>query len=407
MQPHVIYHIAQMGNWRDVVNQQLMLLRQVGLHRDVGITFLGTEIRWVVDRCIVHGVTAKILQHDPNLNHCETLAMIEVEKLAKTTENPILYFHTKGVSAPHHAQKTDWRRFMEEWVIRRWRENVTYLEDHDAVGVSWWQGGEQHFSGNFWISNPSWIRKLPNFIQYHWDKGGSRFSCEMWIGAHQWCKARSVGLKEQILSWFDFTGHMPEPLPKERTLPLTVCIPTIPRRLNLLNRAVESVKRQTANVKMIVEVDCDKQGAMVTRNKALARVDTPWVAFLDDDDELYPDHCELLYDLAVRSDSDVAYGGFTVLGDEEYPQPSPLEYGNLGDPFNAEELLRGNYIPVTVVAQTKKLIDAGGFQYATGTKFEDYGLWLKLLNTGARFTPWHEATWKWTRGSGRTEGLPQ
>lgn len=78
---------------------------------------------------------------------------------------------------------------------------------------------------------------------------------------------------------------------------VTVVIPSIPPRAKLLHRALDSVltQRYTADA-IVVEVDRDHAGAAVTRNRGLAKVDTEWTAFLDDDDVFGPDHlAELMH----------------------------------------------------------------------------------------------------------------
>ena len=410
--PIVVYNVASMGNWKDVVNHQLKLLRQVGLHKEVRISYLGNELTWLKDRCIVHGITAQIINHEQSLNHYETLAILDVERVAKTTERPILYFHTKGVSNPGHLQKTHWRWAMEEWVIRRWKENVEHLKDHDAVGVSWCEGGEQHFSGNFWIANPLWIRRLPNFAEYHANKGYVRFSCEMWIGAAQWCKAKSLGIKNEILSWFPCDQLIPEYPRPSVTVPVTVCIPSIPPRAKLLDRALDSVKYQTVNCSVAVELDHTKEGSAVTRNKALERIQTEYVAFLDDDDELYADHIELLYNHAVKTGADVVYSGCLVLDPNETPIPMNEMWGRFGQLFDPELLRKKAYIPVTSLVRTE-LAKKAQFKRANGTDYDDWGFYLGLLDLGAKFEHLPEVTWKWNHWGygtkdtpGNTSGMP-
>jgi hypothetical protein len=197
-QPHVVYHVAGMGNWKEVVPEQLSLLVDTSL-KDIRIIHLGEDREWLEKEIRRHGLDARIILSDPNLHHCETLAMIEVERLAKEerTDRPILYMHTKGVSNPGDMGKRKWRVLMEEAVVRQWRENVLHLERHDAVGVNWLEHGEQHFSGTFWIARPDWIRRLPNFRAYHSARGMNRYSCEMWIGAAQWCRAKSLVCSNQ------------------------------------------------------------------------------------------------------------------------------------------------------------------------------------------------------------------
>jgi len=76
---------------------------------------------------------------------------------------------------------------------------------------------------------------------------------------------------------------------------ITVIVPTIPTRGELLNRALETVAAQTLQpAGVIVEMDQKREGAATVRNRALDRVSTEFVAFLDDDDELLPNHLKLL-----------------------------------------------------------------------------------------------------------------
>jgi hypothetical protein len=193
--PHVVYHIAALGNWREVVTEQLILLKESGL-TSVRATFVGVGFDWLRMEAKKHGIELTVVRSDINVVHYETFAMLEIERLAKTTDRPILYMHTKGVSSPGHNGKRSWRRAMEEYVVRRWRDNLQFIADggkYDAVGLNWHQHGQQHFSGNFWIARADWIRQLPPYAEYHGHMGLNRLSCEMWIGAKEWCRAKSLG----------------------------------------------------------------------------------------------------------------------------------------------------------------------------------------------------------------------
>jgi glycosyltransferase involved in cell wall biosynthesis len=78
---------------------------------------------------------------------------------------------------------------------------------------------------------------------------------------------------------------------------ITVVIPTIPPRKALLGRALRSVLHQTYPAAAVsVAVDLKHEGAAKTRQRALDAVQTRWTAFLDDDDELLPNHLEALWE---------------------------------------------------------------------------------------------------------------
>ena len=188
-----------MGHWQTVAAEQLQLLADSGLTQ-VDCTFVGVGTDWLKAEADKHGVKLNMVRADENLLHYETFAMLHIEELAEMTDRPILYFHTKGVSyRPGNKNKRQWRRIMEEYVVRRWRQNLPYLKDHDAVGVNWFDRGEQHFSGTFWMANTAWIRRLPDFASYHAGKDYVRFSCEMWIGAQAVVQGEELGLPERTI----------------------------------------------------------------------------------------------------------------------------------------------------------------------------------------------------------------
>src|SRR6185503_10571017 len=162
----VVYHIASMGNWKEVVLDQLSLLQEVGIN-EVRVTHVGYELEWIEWAFKRFGITLHIVKSDPNTDHYETFAMIEIERLARESELPILYLHTKGVSNPGCQEKWLWRKAMEDHLIRNWKENLKALDDYDIVGVNWISRERPHFSGNFWMARASWIRKLGSFIRFH------------------------------------------------------------------------------------------------------------------------------------------------------------------------------------------------------------------------------------------------
>jgi glycosyltransferase involved in cell wall biosynthesis len=183
---------------------------------------------------------------------------------------------------------------------------------------------------------------------------------------------------------------------------ITVCIPTIPPRRNLLENALRSVRAQTLQpAEVIVETDIGKTGAAATRNRALDRVKTPLVAFLDDDDELYRFHLEYLRDELVSSGADLVYPWFEIIGNSD-----PL--GWFGKPFDPDALRQANYIPVTVLARTEAVRDAGGFRNLrdSGSTCEDWVCWLKMLDNGCKFVHLPEKTWEWVHWYGNSGGSP-
>lgn len=172
---------------------------------------------------------------------------------------------------------------------------------------------------------------------------------------------------------------------------LTVIIPTIPERAHLLVDAKASVKGQvrpagTKAPKVVVVVDTDRRGPAAVRNEAAAAVSTSWVTFLDDDDVWLPQHLAAL--APHRDTADVIYSLGHVVGRPGWdPQ---LEA------FDAARLRQVNYIPLTGLIRTDLFRRAGGFP--VDAAYEDHGLWVALLDAGARFHCVPERTWLYRFG---------
>lgn len=184
---------------------------------------------------------------------------------------------------------------------------------------------------------------------------------------------------------------------------VSVSMATIPVRGNLLLKAVTSVLSQTLLPEVIsIESDFEHAGAARTKNKALSNVSSEWVAFLDDDDMFLPFHLESLMDAAYASGADVIYP--RPLQTEYIPDPEAFGFGRK---FRASAQRIGNLIPSTVLARTSFVKYVGGFQEHSSTKLDDYGLFLTLLDAGAKFYHLDKQTWVWRFNSSiSTQGFP-
>lgn len=190
---------------------------------------------------------------------------------------------------------------------------------------------------------------------------------------------------------------------------ITVIIPSIPPRADYLQRAVASVLSQTfPATALLIEFDHDKTGPAATRNRALEKVQTKYVAFLDDDDQMLPYHLEKLHACIVEHDADLVYPWFQVVS---YRKTAGWDcLGAEGLPFDAAELKERNFIPMTVLAKTKTVRRAGGFvevpewQSTDGSTGEDWGCWRAMQDIGAKFVHLPHRTWLWNWHNKNTSG---
>lgn len=180
---------------------------------------------------------------------------------------------------------------------------------------------------------------------------------------------------------------------------ITVVIPSIPPRGLLLQRAISSVLGQTLPAAgIVVAFDHDREGAGPTRTRGLRQVRSKWVAFLDDDDELYSCHLAMLHEHAEQTGADVIWPWFDVAGGWD---PFPQSRGRPYDPDHPHTF------PVTALVRTELAqhcwfpAPVGPFQSG-----DDDAFWAMLAKLEARFSPISEVTWLWHHDSGNTSGVP-
>lgn len=181
---------------------------------------------------------------------------------------------------------------------------------------------------------------------------------------------------------------------------ISIVIPTVAPRRNMLREAIASVAAQTLLPDtIIIQDDTEHEGAAVTRQRAQERVQTKWTCPLDDDDVLYPQHCELLLAEAMRTGADVVYPWY------DCPAGDPLA-SHEGVPFNNDN---PRLFPVTFLGRTEVICAAGGWQGMEGTvaSQEDWALILNLVKTGAKIVHLPVRTWLWNHHGSNSSGRPE
>jgi glycosyltransferase involved in cell wall biosynthesis len=207
---------------------------------------------------------------------------------------------------------------------------------------------------------------------------------------------------------------------KLRGSDVTVVIPTIPGRHELLDRAIASVHNQDIPVRHIVTVlDEDRRGAAWARTEGMRMVDTDVIAWLDDDDRLKSNHVRVLLAALNRTGHGMAFSYATFIGGRDplaVCQNGQLIKEPLMVPFDQEQrwhldsraheycpschYLTGNFIPITYLVRTELALRAGGFPephsmpgVRTSGECEDYLFLLRMLDVGGWFTHVPARTW--------------
>lgn len=187
---------------------------------------------------------------------------------------------------------------------------------------------------------------------------------------------------------------------------VTVITVTIPGREEMLKVATASVERQ--NVRAAYHaVGCvlPPEGPARMRSGLVSLAGTEWVAFLDDDDMLYPHHLETLLNAAQDDGGVEPHGKYpdVVIPYCDFIGP-PLPDGYYNRPFDRQALRRHGIFPITVLARRSAVLKYGGFR--TEDRYEDWALWNRMARGGCRFVTVPEITWTYRRGhESRTGGL--
>jgi cellulose synthase/poly-beta-1,6-N-acetylglucosamine synthase-like glycosyltransferase len=119
------------------------------------------------------------------------------------------------------------------------------------------------------------------------------------------------------------------------------------------------------------------QGALNAFRSGVRLVESEFYVLLNADDVLEPDFVEATLPAMSDPNVGVVYTGWRYIGAQRGVVPAK--------PFDARELLFGNYIPATSLTRKIAHDSVGGFSDRFADFLEDWALWVSMSKKGWRF----------------------
>ena len=224
MNTHIYWHIVEINHWYAVVCEQYEWLKDSGLLEhatQINVTFLGSK-KENIDFLLAKNKKFYLDCYSSELRNCEQLALHSMSVKANSSEEDfyIFYFHVKGVTRPHNMKVHCWRHVMQHHLITNFQWCIAALDEYDVYNwtstkkekynlaqqeckrdknICSWEANTSffkydiigcylhgnHFSGNFWWTKASYVRRLPKYEKISEDDPEmhhprARFRCESW-----------------------------------------------------------------------------------------------------------------------------------------------------------------------------------------------------------------------------------
>lgn len=193
----IFYHLLQVNNWKNILDEQINKLCSSGLYKACDFIHIGKngneDLPYKLPKF-------RIKQNKNYFVESDTLQSLW-EFCSANKKYNVLYFFNKGVTHSYDLNRSyttnSWRLYMEYFAINRWKECNELLTEYDTVGTefifesnywdsknNWREENNQHYSGNFWWATSEYISRLdPNYI-YSDEENNMRNRCEFWIGTN-------------------------------------------------------------------------------------------------------------------------------------------------------------------------------------------------------------------------------
>ena len=169
------------------------------------------------------------------------------------------------------------------------------------------------------------------------------------------------------------------------------------------------LKKQYTELNYIYEATVKKVGRANAGNRALELAQGEYINFLDDDDELFPEHIDVLVRELMSGNKRAAYSvaeerKIVITSKNPYVYKVKRRLVKYRYPFNRMLLYTFNYIPIQSIMFHKSLYrELGGFDESLDA-LEDWDLWVRYSTrtdygfvdqvTSFYHVPYNKSAWK-------------
>ena len=158
MYKYVYCHICCINNWEEIVGGIFNRIKDSALYdelREIRCCVLGK--RECLQNEIFTDEKIRIVYHSEDVSLYEVVTLNKLLEDSKKEDFYVLYVHSKGVSKPENRNVRDWVNYMLYFNVYLYDLAIQNLKYNDCCGVN---ALGNHYSGNFWWSKSTYIRKL-------------------------------------------------------------------------------------------------------------------------------------------------------------------------------------------------------------------------------------------------------
>jgi hypothetical protein len=167
----IIYlHICAINNWRDIIKKLLDRIRSSGLYDKIDELRYGLlgNYECLQDEILKDPKFINVLWSS-DMKLFETVTLNKIWYAAKDEEFNVLYLHSKGVTYNGTQPRIeDWVEYLTYFNIDNHQLCLDHLQSGaDVVGVHTSTNTMLHYSGNFWWSKSSYIKKSTPYCEHY------------------------------------------------------------------------------------------------------------------------------------------------------------------------------------------------------------------------------------------------